>query len=116
MKKFTSFILILAITFGLYAPVNAVEMVGEEIVTLGEDLSVAQKNQLLDEFGVSEDEVDIIYVSNEEEHEYLGEFIPREQIGSNAISSAKITIGEEESGIVVHTNNINYITGDMYAN
>lgn len=116
MKKIVSFLFVFAIFFGLYAPVDAVEIVGEEIVTLGEDLSVAQKNQLLGEFGVSEDEVKIIYVSNEEEHEYLGDFIPKAQIGSNAISSAKITIGEEDSGIVVYTNNINYITGDMYAN
>ena len=106
----------IGIVFGLYLPVNAIEMVGEEIVTLGEDLSVAQKNQLLEEFGVTEDEVEIIYVSNKEEHEYLGDFIPKEQIGSRAISSAKITFGEANSGIVVYTNNITYITGDMYAN
>ena len=116
MKKITSFILTFAIVFGLYFPAAAVEIVGEEIITLGEDLSVAQKNELLEEFGVTEEEAEIIYVSNAEEHEYLGEFIPREQIGSNAISSAKITMGEEDSGIVVYTNNINYITGDMYAN
>lgn len=116
MKKLTSFILMIGIVFGLYLPVNAIEMVGEEIVTLGEDLSVAQKNQLLEEFGVTEDEVEIIYVSNKEEHEYLGDFIPKEQIGSRAISSAKITFGEANSGIVVYTNNITYITGDMYAN
>lgn len=116
MKKFLSFIFIVAFTLGLYVPVSADAVVGDEIVTLGQDLNAEDKNKLLEEFGVKEGEVEIIYVTNAEEHEYLGDFIPKAQIGSRAISSAKITVGEENTGIVVYTNNITYVTGDMYAN
>lgn len=116
MKKFLSFIFIVVFTLGLYVPVSADAVVGDEIVTLGQDLNAEDKNKLLEEFGVKEGEVEIIYVTNAEEHEYLGDFIPKAQIGSRAISSAKITVGEENTGIVVYTNNITYVTGDMYAN
>lgn len=116
MKKFLSFIFIVVFTLGLYVPVSADAVVGDEIVTLGQDLSAEDKNKLLEEFGVKEGEVEIIYVTNTEEHEYLGDFIPKAQIGSRAISSAKITVGKENTGIVVYTNNITYVTGDMYAN
>lgn len=116
MRKLISFIFITVFTLGLYVPVSADAVVGDQIVTLGEDLSAEDKNKLLEEFGVKEDEVQIIYVTNAEEHEYLGDFIPKAQIGTRAISSAKITIGEKDTGIVVYTNNITYITGDMYSN
>ncbi|MDY0407562.1 DUF1002 domain-containing protein [Virgibacillus soli] len=89
---------------------------GEEIITLGEDLTDSQKQQILKEFDVDENDIDIVYVTNEEEHRYLGDFIPAAQIGSRAISSAKITIGNKGDGIVVETNNINFITEQMYVN
>lgn len=95
---------------------QAVLNTGEVIVTLGEDLTVAQKDAILKEFGISENEVDIAYITNEEEHHYLGEFIPASQIGSNAISSAKVTAADSGTGLVVSTKNINYITPEMYQN
>lgn len=88
---------------------------GDVIVTLGEDLSDAQKNQILEEMGVPKD-VQIIYVSNEEEHKYLGDYISKAQIGTRAISSTKITISKESAGLNVKTNNINWVTEEMYTN
>ncbi|WP_174520232.1 DUF1002 domain-containing protein [Amphibacillus sediminis] len=121
MKEFlnkASIILLTMIIF-IYTSVPAVladAIVGDVIVTLGEDLSQDQKQQVLKDMGVDENEVEIIYVSNEEEHNYLGDYIPASQIGSNAISSAKITLRDDDTGVVVTTNNINYITGSMYSN
>lgn len=91
---------------------------GDRIVTLGEDLSPQQREQLLNEMEVSEDDDDvmIITVSNEEEHQYLGDYISASVIGSNALSSSKITILESGSGIDVTTNNINWVSEGMYAN
>ncbi|MED2737341.1 DUF1002 domain-containing protein [Bacillus toyonensis] len=89
---------------------------GDVIVTLGENLSIKQKDKLFDEMKVAEKDVDIVYVSNEEEHKYLGKYIPKSQIGSKAISSAKITLGEKNTGLIVETDHINYITNDMYLN
>ncbi|MCF6137930.1 DUF1002 domain-containing protein [Pseudalkalibacillus berkeleyi] len=88
---------------------------GDNIVTLGEDLTEQQKQDLLKEMDVSAD-VETITVTNEEEHQYLGEYISKAQIGSKAISSTKITIGEKDSGLNVETNNINWVTEEMYAN
>ncbi|GAK11499.1 DUF1002 domain-containing protein [Geomicrobium sp. JCM 19039] len=102
---------------GLFAPLtaNADAGPGDVIVTLGEDLSPAQRESLLSEMGTDES-ANIIEVSNAEEHEYLGDYIPAGQIGSNALSSAKITIGEPGSGVDVETNNINWVAEGMYAN
>lgn len=89
---------------------------GDEIVTLGEDLSPQQREQLLDEMNVVEDEVMMVTVSNAEEHEYLGDYISASVIGSNALSSTKITLLESGAGMDVTTNNINWVSEGMYAN
>ncbi|MFZ4452019.1 DUF1002 domain-containing protein [Salibacterium aidingense] len=87
---------------------------GDVIVTLGEDLSEDQRSSLLNEMEVEEN-VEMVTVSNEEEYEYLGEYLG-DDIGSNALSSSKITIAAEGEGISVETNNINKVTEGMYAN
>lgn len=92
---------------------DAVE--GDTIVSLGENLTEQQKNDLLAELGVPEN-AQMITVSNQEEHDYLGEFIPKAQIGSRAISSASITMGAKDSGLDVQTNNITWVTDEMYIN
>lgn len=89
---------------------------GDVIVTLGEDLSISQKDKVLEDMEVDEKKTDIVYVSNSEEHKYLDSYIPKAQIGSKSISSAKITLGEKNTGLVVESNNIDYITDDMYLN
>jgi uncharacterized protein YpuA (DUF1002 family) len=92
---------------------DAVE--GDTIVSLGENLTEQQKSDLLAELGVPEN-AQMITVSNQEEHDYLGEFIPKAQIGSRAISSASITMGAKDSGLDVRTNNITWVTDEMYIN
>lgn len=88
---------------------------GDMIVTLGENLTDDQKQAILKEMNAPDD-VQIITVSNEEEHKYLGNYIPKSRIGTRAISSSAITIGKEGSGIEVKTNNIDWVTDEMYIN
>jgi uncharacterized protein YpuA (DUF1002 family) len=88
---------------------------GDVIVTLGENLTAQQKNDMLEELGVSEN-VQSITVSNQEEHEYLGDYIPKAQIGKKAISSASITIDAKDSGLKVESDNITWVTDEMYIN
>ncbi|MCM3691995.1 DUF1002 domain-containing protein [Neobacillus niacini] len=88
---------------------------GDTIVSLGENLTEQQKNDMLVELAVPEN-AQMITVSNQEEHDYLGEFIPKAQIGSRAISSAAITMGTKDSGLDVQTNNITWVTEEMYIN
>ncbi|WP_440602656.1 DUF1002 domain-containing protein [Bacillus sp. GB_SG_008] len=88
---------------------------GESIVTLGENLTEQQKQQLLEEMKAPKD-AQIITVSNAEEHKYLDGVVPNAQIGTKAISSSMITYTKKGSGLVVQANNINWVTDAMYTN
>lgn len=93
----------------------ASSMEGEEIISLGADLTLEQRNLVLDELG--DDYAEVIEVTNAEEHKYLGGIIPANRIGSQALSSAKVTILREGEGINVNVSeNITYITEAMYRN
>lgn len=88
---------------------------GDVIVTLGADLSPAQREDLLKEMDVT-DQVETLEVTNEEEHVYLGDYISKTNIGSRALSSSKITMTKSGEGINVQTNNITWVSDKMYAN
>jgi len=88
---------------------------GDVIITLGENLNAEQRQQVLNEMKAPEN-AQIITVSNAEEHKYLGGVIPKAQIGTKAISSSMITIGAKDSGLDVETNNITWVTEEMYTN
>lgn len=88
---------------------------GDVIVTLGENLSEEQKNMLLAEMKAPKDAA-IITVSNEEEHQYLGNYISKALIGTRAISSSAVTVAKQGSGLEVETKNINWVTDEMYIN
>lgn len=116
MKKLTSFIVLMFFfLFITGIEVHADAAPGDVIVTLGKDLTNEQKNHLMSEMKVPEN-VEPIYVTNEEEHRYLGKYISKQQIGTRAISSSKITLLESSSGILVKTNNVKWVSETMYAN
>lgn len=89
--------------------------VGDVIVTLGADLSNADRQKVLDELNVP-DNATKVTVTNKEEHEYLGKYISNAQIGTRAISSSSITVEKKGSGLDVQTHNIDSITDEMYLN
>ncbi|HEO8422332.1 DUF1002 domain-containing protein [Niallia sp. FSL W8-0635] len=115
MKK--NKILLMVLTFLLLLPIPAYAdvAVGDMIVTLGENLTAEQKQLLLTEMNAPEG-VEIITVSNQEEHQYLGNYISKSLIGTRAISSSAITMGDKGTGIQVTTKNINWVTDEMYIN
>ncbi|MFZ7132486.1 MAG: DUF1002 domain-containing protein [Eubacteriales bacterium] len=115
--KVKNCIIVLVMLFVMVFPSVALADVaaGDAIVSLGEDLTDAQEVALLEEFNAPED-AQRVYVKNEEEHQYLGDYIPSSRIGNKAISSAIIRYTEEGSGITVETKNINYITEEIYTN
>ncbi|KEZ50795.1 DUF1002 domain-containing protein [Metabacillus indicus] len=88
---------------------------GDKIITLGKNLTEAQKDSMLSEMG-ADDSAQVIEVTNEEEHKYLGKYIPKAQIGTRAISSSAITIEESGAGLEVNTKNVNWVTDEMYLN
>jgi uncharacterized protein YpuA (DUF1002 family) len=115
MKRLISSIMVVLILFTspLWTLADAAE--GDVIVTLGENLTEQQKQQVLNEMNPP-DEVMFITVSNAEEHQYLEGVVPKAQIGTRAISSSMITIGAKGSGLSVETNNIIWVTEEMYTN
>ncbi|PGT83782.1 hypothetical protein COD11_12255 [Bacillus sp. AFS040349] len=90
-------------------------VVGDMIITLGENLTEQQKQTILNEMNATKED-QVITVSNEEEHKYLGDYIPKATIGTKAISSTSIVIEEAGSGLEVKTKNINWVTDEMYLN
>ncbi|MBT2665339.1 DUF1002 domain-containing protein [Bacillus sp. ISL-4] len=89
--------------------------VGEMIVTLGENLTNEQKNMILSEMKAPND-VEVLTVTNAEEHEYLGDYIASRLIGTKAISSSAITLEEKGTGLKLESKNINWVTDEMYIN
>ncbi|MFB6465943.1 DUF1002 domain-containing protein [Cytobacillus sp. Hz8] len=115
MKKSKIIVMILALllTWPLKGFADVAE--GDVIITLGENLTEAQKNALLTEMKAPKD-AQIITVSNEEEHKYLGSYVAKSLIGTRAISSSAITIAPQGSGLEVETKNITWVTDEMYIN
>lgn len=85
-------------------------------VSVGADISEAQKKQMLDLFDVSEDEVMIVTVTNDEEREYLSGIASESAIGKKAISCAYIEPLEDGSGIDVSVSNLTWVSEEMIAN
>lgn len=88
-------------------------------LALGADLTSVQKTKVLDLLGVKEEELDryqVVEVTNQEEHKYLGDYLSDSVIGKKALSSVLVTQAKKDSGISVDTHNINYCTDIMYCN
>ncbi|WP_412761227.1 DUF1002 domain-containing protein [Peribacillus frigoritolerans] len=89
--------------------------VGEMTVTLGENLTNEQKNMILSEMKAPND-VEVLTVTNAEEHEYLGDYIASRLIGTKALSSSAITLEEKGTGLKLESKNINWVSDEMYIN
>ena len=88
-------------------------------LALGANLSDDQKKTVLSLMGIdpaSLDKYDVMYVSNDEEHKYLGEYIPSSEIGTRSLSSVVITKADKGAGLSISTYNIDYCTVGMYKN
>ncbi|PFO58118.1 DUF1002 domain-containing protein [Bacillus cereus] len=108
--------LLLAVTVFMMPTASFADIIeGESIVTLGENLSEQQKQDLLKEMKAPKDAT-IITVSNAEEHKFLEGIVPKAQIGTRAISSSMITYTKPGSGLIVRSKNINWVTDAMYTN
>lgn len=117
-KKMVWLALAVLLVVGSFGPANAFADAapGDVVVTLGADLTSAQRQDMLSEMDVDPSSAQIITVNNSEEHKYLDNYLSQAQIGSRSISSSKITIGQKGSGLTGSTHNITYVTKDMYIN
>ncbi len=109
-------LVVLALAVLMLPLLAASALAQEQVVTLGANLDQAQRQEMLELFGVTADEVPVLEVTNEEERDYLEGLVPDEQIGSRAISSVYVEILDEGDGIDVQTQNITFVTEQTYAN
>lgn len=113
-KKITSTVLVVLLLLSSLAFADQV-INDNKVVSLGQNLSDAQKKEMLSLFGADES-VEIVEVTNKEEREYLGKYIDEKILGTRAISSAYVEKLNEGEGISVVTHNISWVTEDMYKN
>ncbi|SFI79635.1 DUF1002 domain-containing protein [Thermoflavimicrobium dichotomicum] len=115
-KKLSMIALSLIMALAFLLPGSAFADQAETVVTLGKDLTQQQRDAILKEMNVDPSKVQVIDVTNQEEHQYLGKYLDKQTIGTKAISSAKISLNKKEEGILVETKNITTVTESMYAN
>ena len=87
---------------------------GTKVVTLGADLTQDQKNTMMNYFKADSSQVHVITVTNQDERNLLGNYVPSEQIGTRTLSCAYVK-PTQSGGIKVRTANLNYVTCNMIA-
>ncbi len=84
-------------------------------VTLGADLTQAQKDEMMKYFDVKKNEVNLLEVTSKEEHTYLGKVATQAQLGNRAISCSYVE-PTSKGGIKVNTNNLTWVNDGMIKN
>lgn len=111
-KKFISSIVCLSLILG---NITCAFADSSKVVTIGADLSDAQKQTVLDYFGVKKDEAVILEVNNLEERKYLQGIASEAQLGTKTFSCAYVEPAKKGNGINVKTANLTYVTSSMIA-
>lgn len=102
--------------FGAATPVFAQSQKTESVVTLGANLTEAEKLQMLDAFGVKANEVKIIEITNQDIREQLGMDTSKPIPSTSQSLSSSYVVVKDKGGINVTTNNLTEVTGSMLAN
>lgn len=114
MKKriFAVFMSAVALTSAVFStPVLAD---GQKVVTLGADLTEEQKQMMLRYFGVAGQNLQTLTITNQDERDHLGSYVPLEQIGTRTYSCALVS-PTTSGGIQVKTANLSWVTSNMIA-
>ena len=88
---------------------------GASFTCYGDDLSSDQYQKVLELLGSDYANDTFIPVTIEDERALLGHVVDADKIGSRSLSSARVTLLEDGSGISVTTHNINWVTPSMYS-
>ena len=106
---------------GLTAKADAITDAAPEdvYVSFGADLSDEEKAKVMNLLGITESDLEnytVGEITNADEHKYLGDYLDASVIGTRALSSVAVVIGQDGEGIDVETKNISYCTPGMYTN
>lgn len=106
--------LVLSAVLASFSPVSA-SADSFKSVTLGADLSEAQKEEMLKYFGVTKNDANILEVTSKEEHTYLEKIATESQLGNKSISCSYVE-PTDSGGINVSTNNLTWVNDGMIKN
>lgn len=87
----------------------------ESFVCYGDDLNSKQFEKVMNLLGADLSKDQLIKVTIDDEKALLGSIISADKIGSRSLSSARVTLTGEGTGISVTTQNINWVTSSMYS-
>lgn len=88
-------------------------------IALGKDLTPDQQATVLGIMGIDParlNEYNVVYVTNEDERNYLGSYINPSVIGTKSLSSVLVRPASTGHGVTVTTKNINFCNEAMYQN
>ncbi len=114
MAKRLAALLMSALLFLL--PVGALaDETAQSFTCYGDDLTSEQFQEVAKLLGTNLEQDTLIRVTIEDERALLGGVVSSDKIGSRSLSSARVTLTGEGSGISVSTHNINWVTPSMYS-
>ena len=87
----------------------------ESFVCYGDDLNSEQFEKVMNLLGADLSKDQLIKVTIDDEKALLGSIISADKIGARSLSSARVTLTGEGTGISVTTQNINWVTSSMYS-
>lgn len=87
----------------------------KSITCYGEDLSAEQYQEVMKLLGADLSNDTMISVTIDDEKALLTGLVEEEKMGSKSISCARVTPQQAGAGISVSTQNINWVTANMYA-
>lgn len=109
-KRILSIVMaVLILVMQMILPESVMAYDSSKLVTLGADLSDQQKRDILNFFGVSETDVQVIYVTNAEEKQLLSNSFSQAEIGSKTFSCAYIHLVTEPIGIMATIGNLSKV-------
>ncbi len=114
MKKRILAVIMSALCMAAAIPQMPVLADGQKVVTLGADLSAEQKQAILRYFGVAGQNLQTLTITNQDERNHLGSYVPLEQIGTRTYSCALVS-PTTSGGIQVKTANLSWVTSNMIA-
>lgn len=114
MKKKILAVLMSALMIAASVPSVSVLADGQKVVTLGADLTEEQKQMMLRYFGIAGQPIQTLTITNQDERNHLGAYVPLEQIGSRTYSCALVS-PTTSGGIQVKTANLSWVTSNMIA-
>ena len=114
-------LLSLVLAAGTVLPTVWVRADSESIpyLAMGKDLTQEERKTVFSLLNVDEanlDDYNVLYVTNEDEHDYLDSYISSSVIGTRALSCVLIQKRTKGYGLKVTTHNITYCTPSMYVN